>query len=475
MVQPQKSLSRIETNIMLRAQSQKLKLAKAKRSTSIPIIALIIGVLVFSLLLQASRLNFVSYAQTFTVPCTITTTGDAWDGNLTFGLMQYGSNGMSILQSYLVNMRTDGQLLNLRQYNSPSGDYWEETYINQSTILFEGEAGLATHFWDLNTNQMVDFPGINNFHHDICYNPLNGHFLILKYDYRNVNGVNVLYDIIEEVDSTGGVVRTWYSADHIPISWASKFNEMTRANNNMYMDLTHCNAIMWDYQENVVYLNSRHLDTFFKINMTDGNIIWGCGKHGNFTLLDASGRVVSSLWYHSHATNGIGSGLFVMFDNDFNNETNPNDGHSRILIINVNETSMVAQEVWSWEAPLDYFSPFWGAANVLPNGDRIGTFGTPTKTYNSTIGAVIAEVNVQGQVVRTWIFPKNWGIYRVVVGGTVANASGIYEQPTAMPEITPSFVPEFASTLILAIATLTTTATAAFIKNYKRSRYPRQN
>jgi Arylsulfotransferase (ASST) len=98
---------------------------------------------------------------------------------------------------------------------------------------------------------------------------------------------------------------------------------------------------------------------------------------------------------------GIAPRLFITFDNDYRNETNPDDAHSRILMISVNETSQIAQEVWSWEAPVDYFTPFWGKADILPNGDRIGTFGTPTKTYNDTISAVAAEVDVQGQIVRT--------------------------------------------------------------------------
>lgn len=270
-----------------------LTVSITKNLFSILSVALLTVLIVFSVLVQFGRFTIVGNAQSFAVPCTISTYGNAWDGNLTFGLFHYdAANTSNILQSYLINMRTNGQLLNLRQYNSSSGDYFEVKYISQNMILFEGEAGLATHFWDLNTNQTIDFPNVRDYHHDICYNPTNGHFLVLKYDYRNVNGTYVLYDTIEEDDSTGGVVSVWYAYDHIPVSWASKFNETIRYNNVTYLDLTHCNAIMWNYQENVVYLNSRHLDTFFKINMTTGDVIWGCGKHGNFTLLTANGTVV---------------------------------------------------------------------------------------------------------------------------------------------------------------------------------------
>ena len=433
---------------------------RLRKVAIISVFVFLIVLVVFSLFAQSSQLNGVAYAQTFSVPCTITTTGNAWDGNLTFGLLHYDSTNTShVLQSYLVNMQTNGQLLNLRTANDSSGDYFEVKYISPNTVMFEGEAGLATHFWDLNSNQTVDFPNIRGYHHDICYNPVNGHFLMLKNYFRNVNGSYVLYDTIEEDDESGSPLWIWDEYPYFPLSWASKFNETVNYLNGTALDFSHCNAIMWDYQENVTYLNSRHLDTFFKINMTTGNVIWGCGKHGNFTLLSANGTVVSSLWYHSHSTQEIAPNLFMMFDNDYQNETNPNNAHSRMLMISLNETSMTAREVWSWQAPVDYWTTFFGKADVLPNGNMLGTFGSYTHPYNATIGAVIVEVNVQGQVVRTWIFPKYWAIYRVIPGGQIANALGIYPEPTV--------IPEFSSGPMVVFATTLTTSVVVCLK-YKR-------
>jgi hypothetical protein len=87
---------------------------------------------------------------------------------------------------------------------------------------------------------------------------------------------------------------------------------------------------------------------------------------------------------------------FIMFDNDYHNETDVNDAYTRILEITLNESDMTAHETWSWIAPKDYWSPYWEKADRLPNGDRIGTFGTQTKQYNSSIGAVLVEVNSTG-------------------------------------------------------------------------------
>jgi hypothetical protein len=81
---------------------------------------------------------------------------------------------------------------------------------------------------------------------------------------------------------------------------------------------------------------------------------------------------------------------------------------------------MTATESWSWESPTSSWTPFFGNAIVLPNGDVMGVFGSATHqfaenqpwTFNNT-GAIIVEVNPLGQVVRTYTFPVGWGIYRV--------------------------------------------------------------
>jgi hypothetical protein len=250
----------------------------------------------------------------------------------------------------------------------------------------------------------------------------------------------VLYDKILKVDAAGAVLWSWDTYDYLPLSWADPYNDTIGSGNNIALDFAHCNAIQWDYDRNVFFLNSRHLDTFWKINMTSSAIIWGCGLHGNFTLRDGGNRTVSSLWYGCHDLHEISPDRFMMFDNDFHNLTNVNDTTSRILEVTLNERTMVCQETWSWAAPTEYYSPYWGEADLLSNGDRIGTFGTQTKQFNSTVGAVIVEVNQTGQVVRTWIFPAGWGIYRAL--------------PTTDNPIIPSFVTILMISVIVASSVL---------------------
>ena len=64
-----------------------------------------------------------------------------------------------------------------------------------------------------------------------------------------------------------------------------------------------------------------------------------------------------------------------MFDNDFDNNTNPDDCHSEMIEVTLNETSMTAYVDGSWEAPTQYWNSYAGGTLLLPNGDYIGDFG----------------------------------------------------------------------------------------------------
>jgi hypothetical protein len=234
------------------------------------------------------------------------------------------------------------------------------------------------------------------------------------------------------------------------------------------MDFTHANALDWDYNNNIIYLNLRHTNTFYKINQTTGDIIWACGEFGNFTLLNENGEKVTGLWYHSHDTRRVEPNVFSMFDNDFHNETNPSDCHSRLIEVTIDENTMTAWVSWNWSSPKQYWSPYWGKTDRLPNGDRIGVFGTPTHqytenqpwTFNDT-GAVIVEVSPAGQVVRTYTFPTGWGIYRV----EKITKQSISPPPSSNPKI-----PEFPTLIIRAPVIIATLLTAlAFQKKRKHA------
>ena len=407
--------------------------------------ALTLGITVgIMLLLLFSSFTSLSaqQANNGSLPYTINTYGPSWEGLIAFNLRQNGNSSAN----YLVIMDSNGTIVSIRQADSNyDGAIYE---IAPNTLLFEGEPGTdlqdtvwttcATHIWNFITNTTQDFPNVVS-EHDIQYNPDDGTFLVLRDYIRQIGGKSILFDKIMQVDSNGMILWTWDTYDHIPLSQASQFNETskTKITGNIVEDFTHANTLDWDYNNGVIYLNLRNTNTFYKIDQSTGNIIWACGEFGNFTLLDDKGNAVSNLWYHSHDVKQIAPGVFTMFDNDYRNNTNPNDCHSALLELTLNEETMTASVNWRWDAPKQYWNSYGGSTSVLPNGDYLGAFGVPThqltqnQPWNFTdTGAVLIEVNPAGQIVKTITFPVGWYIYR---------AEPITNQ-SSEPSVTPTIV-----------------------------------
>jgi hypothetical protein len=385
-------------------------------------------------------------------------------------------------------MTTNGELLDLRETNVDQS-YWPVKYIPNGTLMFEGEPYTTTHFWNLKTNETTDLPNVYG-HHDMIYNPFTDTFLTLRSDVENIDGKAVLVDQIVELDISGNILWSWdaYLNGHFDLSDACQCNESAVVNGTSVIDLTHANSLQWNFADNSIYFNMRHTDTFCKIDKTTSKTIWCLGKHGNFTLLGSNGQKVSSLWFHSHDLQEVQPDVFSMFDNDYDNTTNATNpcpptyeatnGHSRILEITVNERNMTAWVSWSWTAPRQDWSPYWGSTGRLPNGDRIGTFGSQshylpgsniTSPLPDSTGAVIVEVNQTGGVVRTWTFPYGWGIYRVIelpleIGSSIATSTSELNQ-SSQPQSTSAF-----STNVIAVAAVVVTVMATTYLIIERKR-----
>ena len=105
---------------------------------------------------------------------------------------------------------------------------------------------------------------------------------------------------------------------------------------------------------------------------------------------------------------------------------------------------MTAQLNWSFTAPSQYYTTFLGAADILPNGDWIGDFGTATHQFVENqpwnfvdTGAVLIEANPSGQIVRTITFSPGWSIYRIGVLTNITQ-NALTAIPTATPTASPS-------------------------------------
>lgn len=281
--------------------------------------------------------------------------------------------------------------------------------INSTTILvapFDGNV----YFWNFYTGALESYH-LGTYHHDVSYNPYTQTFLYLTYTIHNVGGYDYYCDVLVEKNLNGDVVwelDTYESFLDVSY-WLGEYKSGKR-------DLSHSNTVFWDIEEDMIYVNMRNLNTFYKIDHSLSKMVWSVGQYGNFNLYNRFDEERTNLFYHAHAVEKIDSNTFIIFDNDYLNESHPLYHHSRILEIDVNETAEIAEVSWVYSSPYEYYSSHWGDADRLPNGNRLGTFGTITHP-STTLGARLVEVNPEGEIVWELDYQNGgdyqYGIYKM--------------------------------------------------------------
>ncbi|MCH8905774.1 MAG: aryl-sulfate sulfotransferase [Candidatus Heimdallarchaeota archaeon] len=286
--------------------------------------------------------------------------------------------------------------------------------------------------WNTETDEIVSFDFVTNQHHDVRYNSETNTILVLEFyldEIINATGMleTMLVDRLVEYDLTGNVVWEFYLVDHTDFaSYYEILNRTSRGRDNWifnqtsYPDPTHTSSIFWDTDEDVIYINVRHFNQFWKVDHKTGGVVWKAGEAGNFTLIDDQGNEKNTLWYNSHDLTSLGDNEFLMFDNDFRNESvfSAEDHKSSILRIKINEETNEVVEVFRWVAPTAYYGFFWGGAQLLQNGNYLGSFGSLIhgprgNEIHDDFGGAAIEVTPEGEIVWEMRLPYNWGFYRM--------------------------------------------------------------
>ncbi|MHA2246579.1 MAG: aryl-sulfate sulfotransferase, partial [Candidatus Hodarchaeales archaeon] len=247
--------------------------------------------------------------------------GEAFDGYNIFQFRDFDNEQYSF---QIIDM--DGNIIN--EFPSKN-NYGYAHQINSTTFLLVSSS--PSYFWNIETgrNQSFNFTS----HHDISYNPITKTFMTITteiiFDYINF----YRYDIIREMNMDAIPIWTLNTSSFVPFDWWA--GELSKDNR----DITHSNTVFWDIEEDMIYLNSRNLNTFFKIDHSTGQVVWGLGEHGNFTLFDQWGNQRQNLFYHAHAVEKVDDDTFIIFDNDYLNQTDIGNHRSRMLEITIDETT----------------------------------------------------------------------------------------------------------------------------------------
>jgi len=281
-------------------------------------------------------------------------------------------------------------------------------WINATTIMYGTPGGVVLWNYYSNKTNELGFRG----HHEYEYNHENDTIFTFEYDTVEIGGKEYLFDRVVEYNLTGDVVWSLHTDDFISPAQACPLNDTFYEK----PDITHSNTIFFDEEEDVFYYNARNVNTLYKINHTNSEVIWGIGEYGNFTMFNQSGIESESLFFHAHAVEKIDAHRFILFDNDYHNHMNLLSRQSRILELKIDESTRTANVSWTWSPSIEYWSYIWGDADRLPNGNRLGVFGTRTHPYSSA-SARLVEVDREGNIVWKMDFPKGdgyrYGVYRM--------------------------------------------------------------
>ncbi len=281
-------------------------------------------------------------------------------------------------------------------------------FVNSTTLIYGNENGSV--LWNIETDveEFMNFTG----HHEYEKNPNDNTYFTLNQYLVNYDGLDYVYDRISEYTPSGKLIWSVNMSDFITVDQWCPFEDSGEVGT---ADLTHLNSIFYDPYEDILYVNSRNMNTFYKIDHKTGDIIWGLGEFGDFELYDLEGNLKDILFYHGHALTRISEDTFILFDNDFHNQEDATSRKSKIMEIKVDEDKMEAYVVWEWVSPAAYYCSWWGDADRLPNGNRLGIFGAMAHSGSSEIGARLVEVTEKGEIVWEINYPKidsaAYGVY----------------------------------------------------------------
>jgi hypothetical protein len=247
----------------------------------------------------------------------------------------------------------------------------------------------------INWDQYVLWKGKFVNHHHI-HRRKNGNFMFLTFETRIMKeheGV-VGADIIVEFDPRRNViVWLWRLLDHV----------VPEKPKHLLFDWSHCNTIEEDSEGRFLYLSARNLNSIFKINRKTGEIVWRLGEKGDFKIKG------EDMFYNQHSPELQKNGNLLIFDNGTGRPAKYGGRYSRAVELEIDEDKMKAKAVWSWGEDLEIYTPIWGDADKLDNGNILMTFGTRTHPKTSRL----VEVTLKNEIV--WdveLKPSGWGMYR---------------------------------------------------------------
>jgi hypothetical protein len=215
----------------------------------------------------------------------------------------------------------------------------------------------------------------------------NGQFVTLSTEVRQVDGyidsgqsANVVGDVAIQFNRAGEVTNSWSMFDVLsdyttrkrtgstgPF-WDSDYGMETN-------DWTHGNAVEPGKQDGTLIASLRHQDWIVNWDKQTGELQWRLGPEGDFEMASQDGEFN----YHQHAPIWMENGNLLVYDNgNARPSIEPgNQYYTRVVEYDLDTANIdieagqkgTVEQVWSYKNPSEYYAPYVGDADQLPNGN----------------------------------------------------------------------------------------------------------
>ncbi len=273
------------------------------------------------------------------------------------------------------------------------------TMVDDERIVLGGALEKGSHAleMDLAGNQLWEGPEqvvdpnlleVGMMHHEFIPVPDVGYL----YLHMEEEGSD-MYDVMEVIDQDLDTVWSWSALDHIPEA------------GDMYL---WGNAALYFQDEGYAYYNSHNASSLYKIDTSDGHVVWALGDGQDFAP-DPDARFP---WVDfAHAPEFLEDGHVLFYDNGSLR------GFSRVVEYELDQQNMTS--LIAWQYPEQGGDDFWydfhmGDANRLENGN---TLIGAASLFTSDSQSRIFEVTPDGRKVwEMWLSGDDGtvaGFYRV--------------------------------------------------------------
>jgi hypothetical protein len=237
----------------------------------------------------------------------------------------------------------------------------------------------------------------------------------------DINGTPRQYlgDMVIVLDESFQVAWAWDAFDYLDVN-RGPIHEDT---GHDPVDWTHANAVNWSPADGNLVVSMRNQDWVIKIDYAggtgDGHVIWRLGQDGDFAINSQD----SYPWFsHQHNAHYIDDTTLALFDNGKTRGDDSGDYNSRGQVLALDEHNLTATPVLS--AYLDNYSPVYGSAQRLPNGNFVFNSGSQGQP------AVGQSIELLPDGTKTYVLQGSFPEYRSYRTGGLYGGDSV---PTPAP------------------------------------------